>query len=190
MQLSPRFQLSDFTKTSTGYSNDPSPSAIQNLTDLAEFLEKVYDQIGPFTVSSAYRSPEVNRAVGGSDTSLHTKGQAADLIPLTMSPKEFFKRLAQSPLKDEAGEIIDEADEKGVVHVTTPTWTMTGALKYLANGSYFRYTADQIAALVGEAVDTGSDLIEDNKSTVMVTLGLALVAGGLFYVLQNRRLAK
>lgn len=190
MQLSPRFQLSDFTKTSTGYSNTPTPDAVENLTDLARLLEDVYNQIGPFSISSAYRSPEVNRAVGGSGSSLHMQGQAADIIPLTMSAKEFFKRIALSPLKDRMGEIIDEADEKGVVHITTPTWSMTGVLKYLTNGSYFRYTSEQLSQLVGRAIDSGSDLIEDNKGTIVVAVGLALVGGGLLYVLQNRRYAK
>lgn len=88
------------------------------------------------------------------------------------------------------GEIIDEADEKGVVHITTPTWSMTGVLKYLTNGSYFRYTSEQLSQLVGRAIDSGSDLIEDNKGTIVVAVGLALVGGGLLYVLQNRRYAK
>lgn len=36
---------------------------------------------GPLIVSSGYRCPELNRAVGGSETSAHTAGWAADLVP-------------------------------------------------------------------------------------------------------------
>ena len=36
---------------------------------------------GPLTVSSGYRCPELNRAVGGSETSAHLAGWAADLVP-------------------------------------------------------------------------------------------------------------
>ena len=42
---------------------------------------------GPLTVSSGYRCPELNRAVGGSATSAHTAGWAADLVPDSDDPR-------------------------------------------------------------------------------------------------------
>lgn len=42
---------------------------------------------GPLTVSSGYRGPELNRAVGGSETSAHTAGWAADLVPDSDDPR-------------------------------------------------------------------------------------------------------
>ena len=42
---------------------------------------------GPLTVSSGYRCPELNRAVGGSETSAHTAGWAADLVPASEDPR-------------------------------------------------------------------------------------------------------
>lgn len=42
---------------------------------------------GPLTVSSGYRCPELNRAVGGSETSAHTAGWAADLVPDPDDPR-------------------------------------------------------------------------------------------------------
>ena len=42
---------------------------------------------GPLTVTSGYRCPEFNRAVGGSETSAHTAGWAADLVPDPDDPR-------------------------------------------------------------------------------------------------------
>ena len=42
---------------------------------------------GPLTVTSGYRCPELNRAVGGSETSAHTAGWAADLVPDSDDPR-------------------------------------------------------------------------------------------------------
>ena len=42
---------------------------------------------GPLTVTSGYRCPELNRAVGGSETSAHTAGWAADLVPEADDPR-------------------------------------------------------------------------------------------------------
>lgn len=42
---------------------------------------------GPLTVTSGYRCPELNRAVGGSETSAHLAGWAADLVPASEDPR-------------------------------------------------------------------------------------------------------
>ena len=42
---------------------------------------------GPLVVTSGYRCPELNRAVGGSETSAHTAGWAADLVPDSDDPR-------------------------------------------------------------------------------------------------------
>ena len=42
---------------------------------------------GPLVVTSGYRCPELNRAVGGSETSAHTAGWAADLVPAADDPR-------------------------------------------------------------------------------------------------------
>jgi uncharacterized protein YcbK (DUF882 family) len=75
------FTLKELTKTATGLPNTPDEEAIKNL----EFLvEKILDPVrelwgAPITVNSGYRSPEVNRAVGGVATSQHLKGEAVDI---------------------------------------------------------------------------------------------------------------
>lgn len=53
---------------------------------------------GPLTVTSAYRSPEVNAAVGGSPTSDHMTGRALDFVPVSGSSEELFHRIRSSGL--------------------------------------------------------------------------------------------
>jgi hypothetical protein len=61
--------------------NTPGEAEIANLKQLAEkVLQPVRDSYGKgVKVNSGYRHPEVNAKVGGSKTSDHCKGQAADI---------------------------------------------------------------------------------------------------------------
>lgn len=64
-----------------GIDNTPTPEARANLTDLADaVLDPLRERYGyPIHVSSGYRCPRLNKAVGGSPTSQHVKGEAADI---------------------------------------------------------------------------------------------------------------
>jgi hypothetical protein len=85
MNLSANFTLKELTKSDTatrlGLDNTPDEQALENLKTLCEMvLQPVRDHYGKsVTVNSAYRSPESNAAVGGSKTSDHCKGMAADI---------------------------------------------------------------------------------------------------------------
>ena len=84
MQLTEHFSLQELTRSEVGLrkgiSNEPPPEIIANLTELALALEKVREVLGhPIHINSAYRSPKVNSAVGGSKNSAHMQGYAADL---------------------------------------------------------------------------------------------------------------
>ena len=84
-QLSPNFHLSELIRSQTasryGISNNPDERAISNLRILCqEVLQPVRDHFGqPVVISSGYRSPALNTRIGGSRTSQHCLGQAADL---------------------------------------------------------------------------------------------------------------
>lgn len=85
-QLSPHFKLSEMLKTlkgrELGLDNDPPVEVIANLRRLCnEALEPIRTKVGPLQVNSGYRSDAVNKAVGGSTTSAHSFGLAADLHP-------------------------------------------------------------------------------------------------------------
>jgi zinc D-Ala-D-Ala carboxypeptidase len=85
MNLSANFTLKELTKSDTatrlGLDNTPDDAALENLKTLCEkVLQPVRDHFGKsVTVNSGYRSPESNAAVGGSKTSDHCKGMAADI---------------------------------------------------------------------------------------------------------------
>ncbi|UNU74089.1 D-Ala-D-Ala carboxypeptidase family metallohydrolase [Moraxella nasovis] len=68
------------TAKARGIDNIPDAGVLQNLIDSSVNLwQPVRDLLGkPIHISSGYRSPNVNRAVGGSNTSAHTFGRAID----------------------------------------------------------------------------------------------------------------
>ena len=79
MNLSPHFTLSELTRTSSGISNVPTDAEVKALEALATtLLEPVRARFGPVSIHSGYRGPAVNAAIGGSKTSQHMKGEAAD----------------------------------------------------------------------------------------------------------------
>lgn len=85
MNLSSNFSLKELTVSETatrkGLDNTPNEEVISNLKTLAEtILQPIREHYGKSVrVNSGYRSPEVNASVGGSKTSDHCKGQAADI---------------------------------------------------------------------------------------------------------------
>jgi hypothetical protein len=82
--LSPHFTLEEFifsqTAARSGIDNTPSPEIKNSLIRIAETLEQVRSLIGGsvIRVSSGYRGPALNAAIGGSKTSAHMNGLAAD----------------------------------------------------------------------------------------------------------------
>ena len=83
MQLTDHFTLAQLTFSETaerdGIDNSAPPDVVDNLRRLAQGLEAVQALLGaPLDISSGYRSPELNRVVGGSPTSQHSQGLAAD----------------------------------------------------------------------------------------------------------------
>ena len=85
MKLTNNFSLVEMIKSETalrhGIDNTPTVEVTENLKRLAEnVLQPVREHFGKgVKVNSGYRAPEVNAAVGGSKTSDHTKGMAADI---------------------------------------------------------------------------------------------------------------
>lgn len=104
-QLSRYFTLQEMTVSETaarrGLSNKPSAKALENLKRLCALLDEVREELGhPILVSSGYRSPEVNAAVGGSKTSAHCQGLAVDFTcPGVGSPLEVARRIAAMGLE-------------------------------------------------------------------------------------------
>lgn len=84
--LSPNFTLAELTASDTadaqGIDNTPPPDVVAELWRTAALLEKIRACCGdnPVTVTSGYRCPALNAAVGGASNSAHLYGCAADIV--------------------------------------------------------------------------------------------------------------
>lgn len=84
MRLSKNFTLEEFIKSQQadrlGIDNTPTAQHLDNARILCErVVQRVRDHFGPTVINSGYRNATLNRAVGGSDTSQHCRGEAADI---------------------------------------------------------------------------------------------------------------
>ena len=85
--LSEHFTLGELIKTKTGISNVPNEAQVENLKRVCRWLERLRkrwnDLYGegddPIVINSGFRSPEVNKAVGGATMSNHLTGCAVDI---------------------------------------------------------------------------------------------------------------
>ena len=98
MKLSANFSLAELTKTNVRqFDNTPSMQVIDNLQALVDnVLQPIRNEFGPVTVTSGYRSPEVNKAIGGSATSDHCFGFAADFEVAGVDNKELARWVADN----------------------------------------------------------------------------------------------
>lgn len=101
-RLSDHFSLAEMTHSATaarkGIANVAPPEIVDALILTADRMEKVRALLGdnPITVLSGYRSPAVNKAVGGSNTSAHMTGHAVDFIcPRFGTPAQVAAHLAK-----------------------------------------------------------------------------------------------
>lgn len=103
MRLTEHFDLAEFTISQEaarrGIDNTPPDEALENLYLLAMALEEIRARLGkPIVISSGYRSPALNAAVGGAATSAHVLGYAADLTcPGFGAPLSVCKAIATLP---------------------------------------------------------------------------------------------
>jgi hypothetical protein len=118
-QLTNNFTLEELTHTDhREFDNVPNETEKANLQRLAEFLELVKQLLGgaAIMVNSAFRSKQVNDAVGSRDTSQHRVGCAADIRVPGMTPDQVTKAIIGSNL--EFDQVIREFDRW--THVSIP----------------------------------------------------------------------
>lgn len=104
------FTIAEMVHSSTAeklnIDNTPSSIVKVHLTETITLLESIRAEWGKYcednnlgtpaiSVSSGYRSPELNKAVGGVKTSAHTLGYAADLVPVNGMQDEFEKFMSE-----------------------------------------------------------------------------------------------
>lgn len=101
-KLSENFTLEELTASQTaarrGINNTPTGAALAALTNTAKQMELVRALLNaPIHVSSGYRSLALNKAIGGSSTSAHCRGEAVDFTATAFgTPKEICKAIIKS----------------------------------------------------------------------------------------------
>jgi len=101
--LTRNFSVSEFTRSDKadelGIDNVPTEEARANLKALCQYiLQPLRDALGPVSVSSGYRNPELNTAVGGVQNSFHARGLAADINVQGMTAEDLALWIADSAL--------------------------------------------------------------------------------------------
>lgn len=132
------FTLEECTRSQTakdkGIDNTPSPDIEAHIVESIETLiDPLREAWGDYCnrnglgkagiyISSGYRGPELNKAVGGSSTSAHCHGYAFDLVPTNGKMRD-FKRFCREWLADKAfDQLISEGeDDSGM-----PRWMHVG----------------------------------------------------------------
>lgn len=124
----PNFTRAEMLRSNTairrGIPNTPASEDIeQNILEMAWFLQRLRNALAndfgkavPIRVLSVYRNPAVNKAVGGSRTSAHLRGKAADIEMDGLSNKKLAEFI-RDKFGNEVDQIINEFPPDGWVHV-------------------------------------------------------------------------
>lgn len=141
MRATPDFTLDELIRSATaerlGIDNLPPPEEMDNLRLLAiKILQPLRDAWQrPIIVTSGYRSPALNKALGGARNSQHLYGEAADIQSATRSPEDNQKlfALASALVRDgtiEVGQLIDEYAYQWI-HISLPTPRLRNQILHL-----------------------------------------------------------
>jgi len=117
--MTPNFTLAELTTTDhREFDNTPNETERANLVRLAGLLELVKVALGgkPVMVNSAFRSKQVNDAVGSKDTSQHRVGCAVDIRVPGMTPDQVVKAVITAKLPFD--QLIREFDRW--THISIP----------------------------------------------------------------------
>jgi hypothetical protein len=131
MNITPHFTLEELTASEAaarnGWDNNPNGYERENLARLADLLEQVKVVLGgkPIIVNSAFRSKQVNDAVGSKDTSQHRLGCAADIRVPGMTPDQVVRKIIASGINFD--QVIREFD--AWTHLSVPNTESTPARK-------------------------------------------------------------
>ena len=133
MNLSPHFTIASFVASTRaaqlGIDNSLPPELMANAVATAEMLERIRATLGdragytvPILLTSGYRCPALNTAVGSGITSDHLRAQAADWsAPAFGSPLQICQVLAPLVSMLGIGQLIYECPAPGRrwVHAST-----------------------------------------------------------------------
>lgn len=134
IQLSKNFQLCEFTRSSYTYDNTPKDFHIYRLSfGVLNILQPLRDYLNkPIRITSGFRSPEINKAVGGVHNSQHMTGNAADIV--LASNEDYTKAIdfiRKLPFTDQ---LINEYKGKSRwLHIS---WSLTPRHQYFTHTNF------------------------------------------------------
>lgn len=124
------FSIAELCETNTGINNTPNKQQTKNLEDLIKVLDDIREEwtelckinnwgSAAIIVNSGFRSFKVNKAVGGSKTSEHCLGFAADIEPRNQRNLEFWNFIVDYVKTKNIGfsQLINEKPRAGI-----PSW--------------------------------------------------------------------
>lgn len=137
-RLSENFTLGELLVTNKPFPNIPNDYQKKSLSTFAKMiLQPVRDMLGvPVVVNSAFRSDQVNTAVGGVDNSQHrflNGNGAADIVPRGMPLMDSFKRIAKSNIPFDQLIIERNSDGDEWIHIS---YNPKGGRKQLLQAAY------------------------------------------------------
>lgn len=131
-RLGPNFTLGEFLVSDTyperAAQLEPTAEEINNLYLLVTFgLQPIRDKFGPVVIHSGFRDFEINRLIGGSRTSQHLTGSAADFhCPSYLNQKTVFDWIDEE-LRWQ-GQVIHYT-RRGFIHLGLPHFYILGYKK-------------------------------------------------------------
>lgn len=119
MKFPPHFSLEELTRSQTATRNEidnsPDETQLSNIVRLAWFLESLRMRLRMnlgkrliVIVSSGFRCPELNLIIGGSKTSTHMKGLAADITCPGLTPLELAEFIRDNMADEGYDQVIHE----------------------------------------------------------------------------------
>jgi hypothetical protein len=142
MELTQHFSWEEVTRTSSGLPNYPSLQYFENIYYTAGMMEAIRYILGghPLNVTSWYRNPKVNKAVGGAKKSSHLSGLAVDFTCDELTPYEIVRYLESKRSSIRFDQCIyEKKGEKEWVHISfviPPTAPRLEVLTLMPDGSY------------------------------------------------------
>lgn len=129
IRISKHISIKEATRSNTaerlGIDNFPDSPTLVNMQALAEnVFEPLREHFGhPIYITSFYRSPELNKAIGGSHRSQHCKGQAIDIDDVIGSSTnaDFFNYIKDNLEFDQLIWEFGNNDSPNWVHVSYNT---------------------------------------------------------------------
>lgn len=143
MKLSPNFTLEELCTTSTGMLNVPGPMETERLLMLANFiLQPVRSRFGKIGINSGFRSAAVNKAIGGSPTSQHQEGGAADIKPGDADIREVYAWMKNNLRFGQL--IFEQKDGAEWIHVSLPRLGKKNMMVGIFDGLQYLWTSEGV----------------------------------------------